>query len=88
MGPLPIIKGMMAAFRESVAQMRTRVSRVRYGEVGVILFDFDGKTYATPEPRELLPVDAGEAGKAWAVRRFLDGEVELHRCNSERGSPC
>ena len=58
---------------KSVTGLRDRVSGIRYGEPGRVLFDFDGKTYSAKEPTDILVVGIeGDAPKAWAVRQILD----------------
>lgn len=64
---------LLDTLKESLAALRRRCSNVRYGPPGKILFDFDGVTYWTAEPKDVLPVGAGDVGLRWAVRQYLLG---------------
>ena len=68
-----LIAEMIITMKQSLAELRDRVSNIRYGEPGTILFDFDGETYAAPEPVDVMPVGAPElAQKKWALTQILD----------------
>jgi hypothetical protein len=56
------------------------ISKVRYGKLGEVLFDFMGETYSTPEPNDVMPAHDvygtnDYASRAWALRQLLDGMV-------------
>jgi hypothetical protein len=68
---------------DSVAQMRGRISNVRYGKVendqNVILFSFDGiphKGILRGRNNDLVLGFGAEQDKAIALRVFLDGNSE------------
>lgn len=63
---------MIKAVRDSAANLRTEIANVRYGPPGTIYFDFRGETYAAKEPMDVMPVGAGEAGRAWCVKQLLN----------------
>jgi hypothetical protein len=72
----PLVTVLFDALRESLDQLRSQVSDVRYGPSCLILFDFKGVTYAAPEPKDVMPVGYGEASKSWALRQILDGTAQ------------
>lgn len=59
--------------RASVDAMLPDLSEPRYGPLGWIEFRFRGRTYRAPEPMDVLPVGAGEAGLRWAMQQIIDG---------------
>lgn len=71
-----LIVGMIQTVKQSAVEMRKRVSNVRYGTPGKILFDFDGQTFETKEPMDVMPVGAGEAGQAWALKQLLQEKAK------------
>lgn len=74
---IPMIDEMIDTVKESATNFRQRISNVRYGAPGTILFDFDGKTYQAKEPTDIMPVGGGEAGKAWAAKQLLQEKAKL-----------
>ena len=71
-----MIGAILRTLGESLSELRARVSNVRYGPLGEILFEFDDKTMSAPEPMDIMPVGNGEASKAWAVRMILDKKAK------------
>ena len=61
----------------SLGELRSQIDNVRYGKLGEIQFEFQGKTYTAPEPKDVLPVGQGEASKSWALRQILDKTAKL-----------
>lgn len=83
---------LIRAVGESVDQLRSEVSNVRYGEPGQILFEFKGDTYRAPEPADVMPaVDAkgtnAGASRAWALRQVLDEKAAKVAPRTEPGEP-
>ena len=67
------IDGLLGAYKESRAQLADRFTNLRYGDPGHLLFEFDGDTYRTDEPSDVMPVMAGwRSQQYWCMDRFLD----------------
>jgi hypothetical protein len=72
------IEGAMTqSARESTFELRQQVSDVRYGKLGEILFEFQGKTYKAKEPTDVMPVGQGEASQSWALKQILNKKTTL-----------
>jgi hypothetical protein len=66
-----------------------RISNVRWGKEGEILFEYINKdgvkaTYSAPEPMDIVPAfdtkgTNNEASRAWALRQILDKKVKLKK---------
>ena len=74
---------MLQAAKESTQALRDKVSSVRYGKVGEILFEFNGKTYTAPEPADVMPAKNttgtnDEASRSWALSQVLCKKAKLH----------
>lgn len=73
----------MQAFKESIEQMRARVTNVRYAPIGHdgadILFSFNGRPMSAQLAGRnvdlVLALDDSDADKAIAVRTMLDGDA-------------
>jgi len=65
------------AMKESCKELRKEIDDVRFGSLGIILFEFRGKTYQAPEPLDVLPVGGDEeSSKNWALSQILDGKAK------------
>lgn len=71
---MKLVEMLLETSEKSLANLRRRVKNVRYGKPGTILYDFDGVTYATKEPRDVMPVGCGDASIRWALKQYLTGE--------------
>lgn len=64
----------------ALSELRAQVADVRYGKPGAILFEFKGKTFAAPEPLDVMPAQDSkgtnaEASRAWALKQVLSGNA-------------
>ncbi len=56
---------------------KMKVTNVRYGEPGKILFDIDGVIHETQEPIDVLPVGYSvEAANKWALKRVFSNNYK------------
>lgn len=72
----PITQEMFSTAQKSLGELRKQVFNVRYGKPGEILFDFQGKTFKSPEPKDVMPVGQGEASNSWALKQILNGNAK------------
>ena len=75
-----LLDEMILAARQSCNEMRARVSNVRLGPPGTILFDCDGRTFATREPMDVIVATDvrgtnNEASRSWALTQLLAGNA-------------
>lgn len=71
----PLVTALFEASQESLAQLRSEVSGMRYGKLGTILFEFRGQTYSMPEHATLLIGFSVDGDKKLAVRALLDRQA-------------
>jgi len=68
---------------KACAEMRAKISMVRYGPPGLILFDFQGEVWAAPEPMDVMPaIDAkgtnAEASRSWALKQVINNKAHKY----------
>jgi len=72
-----LVELLLETTAKSLADLRRRVTNVRYGPPGLIYYDVDGVTYATPEPHDVMPVGQGDASIRWALKQHLANDDKL-----------
>ena len=85
-GPAPIIGGITEAIGQSIEQHEAKVSNLRYGTPGQILFEYDGKTYTAPEPKDVMPVGSPE-GNRWAAWKVVKQEATPVAATQDANTP-
>ncbi len=72
----PLVTAMLLALTESISELQSRVTDVRYGPIigdaGTILFEVAGITYQAPEPTEAVIGLSPERDQRLALRTLLD----------------
>jgi hypothetical protein len=71
---------MHTAISDSLSAQRNQVANVRYGKPGTILFEFQNRTYAAPEPMDVMPAIDSKgtnaiASRSWALKQILSGSA-------------
>ncbi len=66
---------LMTAVQETIDSVEGKISNLRYGNLGEILFEYGKKTYTTPEPDDVMPVGAKQ-GNRWAAWQLIKGKAK------------
>ncbi len=87
-GTTPLVAEMVKAAHGSLAKMRDKVSNVRLGKPGEILFEFDGKTHSAPESKTAIVAQDTKgtndpSARSWALKQILDNKAKPVRAVPE-----
>lgn len=79
---VPIVNEMINTTLESCNELRKEISNVRLGSLGEIHFEFKGKTYSAPEPKDVIVATDingtnNENSRSWALKQILSGKATL-----------
>ena len=73
---LELVSTCLEAFHESINELRTEVSNVRYGKPPYILFDFRGETYQFEEVNgQVLIGFSDEIDRALSMSELIKGNA-------------
>ena len=78
---IPLVDEVFLAIHESLRNSREEVKNARYGQNDTIMFEFRGKTYQAPEPRDLLFGFNSEADKSICLRTILNRTAKIQENN-------